>query len=56
MIRGRLTAINGRSVDRWLHFEGERADNFATREQNLTWTTELGSDNRVVAGNWLAAA
>jgi putative ABC transport system permease protein len=55
MIRGRLTSINGRSVDE-LHFEGERADNFATREQNLTWTTELGTDNRIVAGNWFTAA
>ena len=55
MIRGRLTAINGRSVDE-LHYEGERADNFATREQNLTWTTELGTDNRIVAGNWFTAA
>src|SRR5215469_16785036 len=32
MIRGRLTSINGRSVDE-LRFEGERAENFATREQ-----------------------
>jgi putative ABC transport system permease protein len=55
MIRGRLTAINGRSVDE-LHYEGERADNFATREQNLTWTTQLGTDNRIVAGNWFTAA
>ena len=55
MIRGRLTSINGRSVDE-LHFEGERADNFATREQNLTWTTELGADNRIVAGDWFTRA
>ena len=55
MIRGRLTSINGRSVDE-MHFEGERADNFATREQNLTWTTDLGADNRVVAGNWFTQA
>jgi putative ABC transport system permease protein len=55
MIRGRLTSINGRSVDE-MHFEGERADNFATREQNLTWTTELGADNRVVAGDWFTQA
>jgi putative ABC transport system permease protein len=55
MIRGRLTAINGRSVDE-IHYEGERADNFATREQNLTWTTELGTDNRIVAGRWFTAA
>lgn len=51
MIRGRLTAINGRSVDE-MHFKDERAETFATREQNLTWTTDLGDDNRVVAGHW----
>ncbi len=55
MIRGRLTAINGRSVEE-SRFEGERADNFATREQNLTWTSELGADNRVVAGRWWTEA
>jgi len=54
MIRGRLTSISGRPVDE-LRFEGERAENFATREQNLTWTTELGSDNRIVAGTWFTA-
>jgi putative ABC transport system permease protein len=51
MIRGRLTAIDGRPIDD-LHFEGERAETFATREQNLTWTDELGDDNRIVAGHW----
>jgi putative ABC transport system permease protein len=55
MIRGRLIAINARSVDE-RHFEGERAENFATREQNLTWTTELGDDNRIVAGHWWTQA
>ncbi len=55
MIRGRLTAINGRSVDE-LHFDTERGENFATREQNLTWTTDLGDDNRVVAGRWWTQA
>jgi putative ABC transport system permease protein len=55
MIRGRLTAINGRSIDT-MHFEGERSENFATREQNLTWTTDLGSDNRIVAGHWWTQA
>jgi putative ABC transport system permease protein len=51
MIRGRLTAINGRAVE-----EGRRGgrdeEGFATREQNLTWTTDLGADNRLVAGRW----
>ena len=56
MIRGRLTAINGRAVG-----EGRRAgraeeEGFATREQNLTWTTDLGSDNRIIAGSWWTQA
>jgi putative ABC transport system permease protein len=51
MIRGRLTALNGHSIDE-LRFDSERAENFATREQNLTWATELGDDNRIVAGHW----
>jgi len=50
MIRGRLTAINDRPV------EGAQSagdgENFAAREQNLTWTAELGSDNTIVAGRW----
>jgi putative ABC transport system permease protein len=55
MIRGRLTSINGRPVDE-LRFDGGAAENFATREQNLTWTTDLGSDNRIVAGQWWTPA
>jgi putative ABC transport system permease protein len=52
MIRGRLTAINGRPVED-AHAGREHGEqNFATREQNLTWATQLGSDNRVVAGRW----
>ncbi len=55
MIRGRLTAINGRPVDSF-RFGREDGENFATREQNLTWADELGDDNRVVAGNWWSKA
>ena len=29
---------------------------FADREQNITWTAELGTDNRIVAGQWFSAA
>ena len=54
MIRGRLTGINGRSVDA-LH-AGHAGDSFATREQNLTWATELGADNRIIAGSWWTRA
>jgi len=52
MIRGRLIAINGRPVEQTPHGE----DNFATREQNLTWAAELAPDNRIIAGNWWSAA
>jgi putative ABC transport system permease protein len=55
MIRGRLTTLGGRPVEE-LHFDDERAENFATREQNLTWATELGEDNRIVAGHWWTQA
>jgi putative ABC transport system permease protein len=51
MLRGRLTRIKGRSVEE-LKFSGEEGENFATREQNLTWATEPGNDNRIVAGEW----
>ena len=51
MIRGRLTRIKGRPVED-LKFSGEEGENLATREQNLTWATEPGSDNRIVAGDW----
>ena len=55
MIRGRLTAINGRPVE---NARSARAgeESFATREQNLTWASELGPDNRIIAGRWWSAA
>ena len=55
MIRGRLTGINGQPVEDPRR-GGDRDDNFATREQNLTWASELGPDNRVIAGRWWSAA
>jgi putative ABC transport system permease protein len=48
MIRGRLTAINDRPIE-GLSFDDE---GLATREQNLTWTSELGDDNQIVEGGW----
>jgi putative ABC transport system permease protein len=55
MIRGRLTAINGRAVEEGRRGGRGEEEGFATREQNLTWTTELGPDNRIVAGHWWTA-
>ena len=54
MIRGRLIAINGRPVE--ASHEAHGQDNFATREQNITWAAELGADNRVIAGRWWGPA
>ena len=55
MIRGRLTAIDGRPVQA-MRFAGHQGEEFANREQNLTWSAALGADNRVVAGRWWTAA
>jgi putative ABC transport system permease protein len=55
MIRGRLVGINGTPSDR-LRFRREDGEEFAGREQNLTWADQLGPDNRVVEGQWWTAA
>jgi putative ABC transport system permease protein len=55
MIRGRLTAIDGRPVAQ-MRFADHRGEEFANREQNLTWSATLGADNRVVAGRWWTGA
>ena len=54
MIRGRLTLINGHAVED--PRAGHSEESFATREQNLTWTSELGPDNRIIAGRWFTPA
>ncbi len=51
MIRGRMTAINGRAIE-GMRFNGQEGEDSATREQNLSWAAELGPDNRIVAGTW----
>jgi putative ABC transport system permease protein len=66
MVRGRLVSINSVPIAR-LGFGGGRGNGgggpdsgrgggLAEREQNLTWTNELGDDNRIVAGRWWSAA
>jgi putative ABC transport system permease protein len=54
MIRGRLTDINNARVES-RRFNNQDGEEFAGREQNLTWAEDLGSDNRVVAGKWWSA-
>jgi putative ABC transport system permease protein len=55
MVRGRMTAINGKPVAD-MDFPEERGDGFARREQNLTWTDELGAGNTITAGRWWTPA
>ncbi|MGB8694307.1 MAG: FtsX-like permease family protein [Steroidobacteraceae bacterium] len=60
MVRGRLISINGVVLQRSDSTRrpasrqrfGGRAGNLADREQNLTWSDELGDDNRIIAGRW----
>lgn len=70
MVRGRLLAINGEAVpaaaptagrspqrrSRGSTRFGGRGANLADREQNLTWSNELGDDNQIIAGRWWGAA
>jgi putative ABC transport system permease protein len=53
-VRARLTDVNGTPVER-LQLAGDRARNFAEREQNLSWSPTLPADNRLVSGSWWAA-
>jgi putative ABC transport system permease protein len=55
IIRGRLISINAQPVEGAKPSRGGE-DGFATREQNLTWSDELGADNRVIAGRWWTPA
>lgn len=60
IVRARLTSVNG--ID--IHGrngrdqpQGEtRGGEMAEREQNLTWSSELGDDNRITAGHWWSTA
>ena len=51
MIRARMTTINGTPIDE-LGLTADRAQEFAEREQNLSWAETPQLDNRIVAGRW----
>jgi putative ABC transport system permease protein len=51
MVRARMTHINGQAIDQ-LKFATPRAQQFATRDQNITWAEQLGRDNEITAGRW----
>ncbi|HTB65857.1 MAG TPA: FtsX-like permease family protein [Steroidobacteraceae bacterium] len=54
MLRGRLTAINGQSVES-MRFAAGQGRGFSGREQNVTWASALGNDNQIVSGEWWPA-
>lgn len=51
MIRGRLTAVNGKAVSS-RDYEDARAKRLVDREFNLSCMTELPPQNRIVEGSW----
>jgi putative ABC transport system permease protein len=51
MVRARMTFINGKPIDQ-LKFATPRGREFATRDQNITWTDALRPDNEITAGHW----
>lgn len=54
MIRGRMTHINGVPVTRAVSKEAQ-TDNTLHRELNLTWSTGLREDNKLLQGRWWKA-
>ena len=55
MIRGRLTAVNGKQLDT-TQYTDTRARRLAEREFNLSFASALPKTNRVVAGRWFDGA
>ncbi len=51
MVRARLTALNGEpvTVD---SFDDPETQRWINREFNLSWTENLGDDNRILEGEW----
>ncbi len=55
MIRGRLSAVNGKAVDTTAYTD-LRARRLAEREFNLSWAAQMSKSNRIVAGHWFDGA
>jgi len=54
MVRGRLTAVDGRTVSAD-DYENPRAQRLVEREFNLSWAARPQADNEIVAGRWWSA-
>lgn len=54
MVRGRLITLNGKPIKQAVP-KGQSNNEALNRELNLTWTSELPSDNHVVVGKWFNA-
>lgn len=52
MIRARLSAINEQAVDQ-VQFESNRANRLKNHTFNLSYSSDLPSDNQVTSGEWL---
>jgi len=52
---GKLTAINGSSIDR-IAFVDDQAKDAADRQLRLSWSADLPPSNKVVAGRWPGAS
>ncbi|MEP7371533.1 MAG: FtsX-like permease family protein, partial [Nitrosospira sp.] len=51
MVRGRLTAINGKTIAAG-DYADIRARRLVEREFNLSWAEEMQSDNQIIKGEW----
>jgi len=51
MVRGRLTAINGKTIAAG-DYSDIRARRLVEREFNLSWAKEMQSDNQIIEGRW----
>jgi putative ABC transport system permease protein len=52
MVRGRIVAVNGKTLSTAYGDDYEQRHNSLRRELNLTWTADLPEDNRLVRGEW----
>ncbi|MGH8454496.1 MAG: ABC transporter permease, partial [Nevskiales bacterium] len=51
MARGRLVELNGKPVNAEM-FEDPETQRWINRDFNLSWTDRIGSDNKIIEGEW----